>query len=147
MKVLVVSEDAKERLRAVSALELQADAEVVEAESGDQVRRWLLRDGERFDVLVVDGDLQPRGGYALLYDLRARADLAGDTPIPSVLLLEREQDVWLARWAGANDWLFKPVDPFDLARRVVAAEGAEPPPYGDAGSASKQVAAALREIQ
>jgi DNA-binding response OmpR family regulator len=147
MKVLVVSADAKERLRAVSALELQADAEVVEAESGEEVRQRLLRGDEAFDVLVVDGDLQPRGGYALLYDLRAQADLTGESPTPSILLLEREQDVWLARWAGANDWLYKPVDPFDLARRVVAAEGAQPPPYGDAGSAAKQVSAALREIQ
>jgi len=146
VKVLVVSQDQKERQRAASALELQVEAEVEEADSGEVVRQRLLRDGERFDVLVVDGDLRPRGGYALLYDLRAQADLTGLAPTPALVMLEREQDVWLARWAGANDWLYKPVDPFDLARRVAALEGAEASPYGDSGSASKQVAAAIREI-
>lgn len=147
VRVLVVSEDAKERQRAVSALELQAAAEVVEASSGGEVRQRLLRERDRFDVLVVDGDLQPRGGYAMLYDLRAQAELVGVGAIPSLILYERDQDIWLARWAGANDWLIKPVDPFELAQRVTALEGAELPPYGDSGSAAKQVSAALREIR
>jgi DNA-binding response OmpR family regulator len=147
VRVLVVSEDEKELLRAVSALEIRAAAEVDQATSAEEVRRRLVAGGETFDVLVVDGDLYPRGGFALLYDLRARADLAGIAPTPSLIMIARDQDVWLARWAGANDWLHKPVDPFELARRVAALEGAEVPPYGDHGSAAAQVSAALREIQ
>lgn len=147
MRVLVVSADAKERQRAVSALELQAAAEVEEASSGEEVRQRLLRAGERFDVLVVDGDLRPRGGYAMLYDLRAQAELEGLEPAPSLVLFERDQDIWLARWCGANDWVRKPVDPFELATRVTALEGADAPPYGDSASAAKQVSAALREIR
>lgn len=144
MRVLVVSEDAKERLRAVSALELHMDAEVVEVASAGEVRRLLLEAGERFDVLVVDGDLYPRGGFAVLYDLRARAELEGTPPVPSVVLTAREEDRWLAKWSGTNEVLRKPVDPFELARVVAALEGAEVPPYGDTDSAANQVAAALR---
>lgn len=146
MRVLVVSEDPKERLRATSALEFQAAAEVVESGSAEDARRRLLRDGETYDVLVVDGDLHPRGGFAMLYDLRARAELEGLDPIPSVILAAREQDLWLANWAGANDCLLKPVGPFVLARRVEALEGAEVRPYGDSNAAAKQVSVALRDL-
>ncbi len=147
MKVLVVSEDAKERQRAVSALELQDDVHVEEDVTAAEARHRLLREGERFDVLVVDGDLQPRGGYALLYDLRAHAELTGEPATPSLALIEREQDVWLARWAGCSTWVKKPVDPFAVAREAVALVGTEVPPYGDEGAAAKQVSAALREIR
>ncbi len=145
MRVLVVSEDEKERLRAVSALKLHVDAEVVEATSGEEVRSWLVAEGQRFDVLVVDGDLQPRGGFALLYDLRARADLGELTAAPSLVMAAREQDRWLANWAGANDVLLKPVDPFGLAKRVSALHGADLHPYGDHAAAAEQVAAATRD--
>ncbi|MFW5933644.1 MAG: hypothetical protein ACOCT8_02820 [Actinomycetota bacterium] len=145
MRVLVVSEDLKERLRAASALMLHAEAEVVEASSGEQARASLIDDGERFDVLVVDGDLQPRGGFALLYDLRARADLGQLTAAPSLVMTARAQDRWLANWAGDNDVMLKPDDPFQLARRVDSLAGAELAPYGDRASAADQVAAATRD--
>jgi DNA-binding response OmpR family regulator len=29
------------------------------------------------------------------------------------------QDSWLARWSGADAWFVKPVDPFELADRLV----------------------------
>jgi DNA-binding response OmpR family regulator len=143
--VLVVSEDAKELLRAVSALELHADVEVVEATSAGEVRRLILDAGEHFDVLVVDGDLYPRGGFAVLYDLRSRAELDGTPPVPSLVMAAREQDRWLAKWSGTNEVLLKPVDSFELARVVQRLEGAEVPPYGDTESAANQVAAALRD--
>lgn len=142
MRVLVVSEDAKERLRASSALTLHAAADVVEAGSVDEARQLLLRDGEQFDALVLDGDLYPRGGFAMLYDLRGRWELAEQDPMPAIVMASREQDRWLANWAGASGMLLKPVDPFALALDVRALEGADIPPYGDAGSAAKQVAAA-----
>jgi DNA-binding response OmpR family regulator len=144
VRVLVVSEDGKERLRAVSGLRLHGVGEVVELASAAEVRDLLLHGDERFDVLVVDGDLQPRGGFALLYDVRNHAALAGTPATPSLVMAAREQDRWLGAWAGANEVVLKPVDPFDLARRVAALEGAEAPAYGDRGAAERQVAAAMR---
>jgi hypothetical protein len=32
-----------------------------------------------------------------------------------VILLERSQDAWLAKWSGADAWFVKPVNPFELA--------------------------------
>lgn len=147
MRVLVVSESQVERLRAVSALQLHADErsiEVTEASSAEELRQRVLHDGERFDVLVVDGDLQPRGGYASLYDLRSHGELAGTPAVPALVLASREQDAWLTQWAGANDLLLKPVDPFELARRVIALNGATAPDYGGGSNTTQQVAAAIR---
>lgn len=143
MRVLVIAEDEIERLRAVSALRLHADAEVTEATSGEQARQALLREPDAFDVVVVDGDLQPRGGFAILYDLRQQATLEGFPPLPSLVLTARIQDDWLADWAGANATLLKPVDPFELSRRVKDLVGQDVPDYGGAGNTAKQVAAAL----
>lgn len=144
MRVLVVSQDPKERARATSALALTPGIEVEEAATGEDARARLLADGPAFDVLVIDGDLQPRGGYALLYDLRNRAELDTFAAVPSLVLASREQDRWIAGWAGANELLLKPVDPFELAGRVTALHGAELVPFGDAGAADRQVATALR---
>ncbi len=144
MRVLVVSQDPKERARATSALALNPDIEVEEAERAEEARTRLLADGPGFDVLVMDGDLDPRGGYAVLYDLRNRAELGSFEAVPSLVLASREQDRWIAAWAGANELLLKPVDPFELAQRVTALQGAELLPFGDAGSSAHQVAAALR---
>ncbi|MFA9429269.1 response regulator [Egicoccus sp. AB-alg2] len=145
MRVLVVAENLSERLRAVSALKLHADAEVTEAESGEQARQALLREPDAYDVVVVDGDLQPRGGFAILYDLRQNATLNDLTPLPSLVLISRTQDAWLADWAGANDTMLKPVDPFQLSAKVKELLGQPAPPYGGSGGTAKQVAAALGE--
>jgi DNA-binding response OmpR family regulator len=147
VRVLVVSEDVKEQLRAVSALRLHADAEVVEASSADEARRLLLVDREAFDVLVVDGDMRPRGGFALVYDLRQRAGVDDVHSPPALVMAGRDQDRWLASWAGANDVLVKPVDPFELARCVQALVGQPVPPHGAEDSTAAQVAAAMREHQ
>lgn len=142
MRVLVVSADPVERLRATSAM--AEDIEVVEADGVDDARRLVDVAAPRFDVLVVDGDLQPRGGYAFLYELRGAAELGSAVAVPSIVLASRESDRWLAGWAGASELFLKPVDPFDVVAAVRALEGAEPPPYGDVGSAAAQVGTALR---
>jgi DNA-binding response OmpR family regulator len=143
MRVLVVSADPSERLRATSALHV-GEVDVVEAEGVDEARRLVGAAAPPFDVLVVDGDLDPRGGYALLYELRAMADLDGVAAIPSIVLASRPQDTWLAAWAGASEMFLKPVDPFEVAARIAELPGSEVPPFGDAGSAAAQVGTALR---
>jgi len=142
MRVLVVSADPIERLRATSALD-PASEEFLEFDGVDAARRAVMEDGP-FDVLVVDGDLQPRGGYAFLYELRAQAAMTGTPAVPSVVLASRESDRWLAGWAGASALFLKPVDPFEVAVALRELHGTTPPPYGDAGSALAQVGTALR---
>lgn len=143
MRVLVVSADPSERLRATSALHL-GEVDVVEADGVDGARELVRTTEPAFDVLVVDGDLAPRGGYALLYELRSQAALTGVAGIPSIVLASRTQDSWLTAWAGASAMFLKPVDSFEVAAKVLELLGHELPPFGDAGSAAAQVGTALR---
>lgn len=141
MRVLVVSEDAKERSRAVSALRLRADAEVVQATSAAEAKSRVR--AQDFDVLVIDGDLRPQGGFSLLYELRAAADLYDEVSVPALVMIAREQDRFLSDWSGANELLIKPVDPFVLARRVRALVGAEPAERSAVSEEQQQVSDAI----
>lgn len=146
LRVMVLSADAAERRRATTAL-APAEFAVVELASPVAAREAVERahaDGAPFDALVVDGDLDPRGGYAFLYELRAADEVAGRAPTPSVVMGSREADRWLAGWAGATALHLKPVDPFRLADELRVLPGRPVPPYGDAGSAAAQVGTALR---
>lgn len=124
VQVLVVSQNPAERRRATSALDFAGDVEVVEAD-GPGTARELMRE-RNFDVLVIDGDLEPMGGFSLLYELRADAEFAGESSPPAIVLTSRDEDRWLAAWAGSNRTLDKPVDPFRLAREVAESLGREP---------------------
>lgn len=124
MRVLVVSQNPVVRLRAMSGLLARADVEVIEAASAREAHTVAGR-GD-LDVLVMDGDLDPEGGFSVLYELRAAAELDGRRSPPAVVMVGREQDRWLAVWAGANVVLRKPVDPFAVAREVAALYGVAP---------------------
>ena len=60
-------------------------------------------------------------------------------------MTSRTQDAWLADWAGANATMIKPVDPFELSRRVRDLVGEPARPHGGSGGTARQVAAALGE--
>lgn len=116
MRVLVVSQDIQERQRATSALAQSAAVVIVEVDSAKAAR--LALEAATVDVLVIDGDLTPKGGFSLLYEVRADAQLLGERQIPALVLVERAADQWLAKWARADATLPKPVDPFAVARIV-----------------------------
>lgn len=79
----------------------------------------LLDEGHDCDIVVADNDTQPSGGFFLSREIKARARMGQDVP-PVLLLVAREQDDYLARWAEADAWVLKPVDSFDLAEAVWA---------------------------
>ena len=119
MKVLLVSPEAESRelMRlAVASIERRVGGELefVEAADGEQGLRIAFR--ERPDAVVADEFASRMGAFALAKDLRGAAD-----PYPGaiVIVLERRQDTWLAKWSGADAWFVKPVDPFELADRML----------------------------
>lgn len=122
MRVMIVSGDAGVRTRTGAALEARDDVEVITATSADDAHRTLQL--EDVDVVVMDGDMRPEGGYSVAYEMRAAAEMSDEPATPVLVLMDREQDRWLARWAGADDALLKPVNPFELAERVRELAGA-----------------------
>jgi len=119
MNVLLVSPDpaARDLMRlAVGSVERRLGSPLVfsEAPDGDVGARTALR--ARPDVVVADEIASRAGAFSLAKMLRGDTD-----PFRGaiVILLERRQDVWLARWSGADAWFVKPVDPFELADRLL----------------------------
>ncbi len=92
--------------------------EFLEAADGSQGIRVGLR--ERPDAIVADEFASREGAFSLARTLRGE-------PVPFVgaivILLERPQDAWLARWSGADAWFVKPVDPFEVADRLLELVG------------------------
>ncbi|HKZ76008.1 MAG TPA: hypothetical protein VJ259_05035 [Actinomycetota bacterium] len=119
MKVLLVSPEpeSRELMRlAVASIERRVGGELefVEAADGEQGLRIAFR--ERPDAVVADEFASRMGAFALAKDLRG-----AEEPYPGaiVIVLERRQDTWLAKWSGADAWFVKPVDPFELADRLL----------------------------
>ncbi len=124
MRVLIVSPDPAERQRAASALHLQDDVEIVEVAGGPDAGVQLRDD--TFDVLVVDGDLQPKGGFSWLYELEQQARMHGTQRPPAIIMAARVEDRWLGAWATAEAMVRKPVDGFVVARHVAELAGRTP---------------------
>lgn len=119
MDVLLVSPD--DRSRQLMALTVRS----IERRLGQELRFRAARDGElgtnaalrdRPDVIVSDEIMSREGAFGLTRTLRDDAE-----PYTGVIviLLERKHDSWLARWSGADAWFVKPVDPFELADRLL----------------------------
>jgi DNA-binding response OmpR family regulator len=119
VKVLLVSPDAEARdlfRIAVGSIERRLGEPVSfqDAVDGEQGARIGLR--ERPDAVVADEIASRAGAFGMARDLRGAVDPYRG---PIVIVLERKHDAWLARWSGADAWFVRPVDPFELADRLV----------------------------
>jgi DNA-binding response OmpR family regulator len=119
VKALLVSPNAETRELmglAVAGISrtLGRPLEFLEAEDGERGIRVAWR--ERPDVVLADEIASRAGAFALAKDLRGQFE-----PFDGVIviLLDRPQDDWLAKWSGADAWFVKPFDPFEVASRVV----------------------------
>jgi len=119
MDVLLVSPDPQSRATmrlVVRSIERAVGSPLRfhEATNGEEGARAAL--AKRPDAIVADEIASRAGAFALAREVR------GD-PEPFrgviVILLERRQDEWLARWSGADAWFVKPVDPFEVADRLL----------------------------
>ncbi|MGZ4212586.1 MAG: hypothetical protein ACXVQV_05080 [Actinomycetota bacterium] len=107
MNGLVVS--GSERARAWIRAALDDSWEIDEVANGNEA---LARAREEdYDLVVADETTEPFGAFGLARELKILPE-----PPAVIVLLERAQDTWLAKWSGADRWLTQPIDPFELAR-------------------------------
>jgi DNA-binding response OmpR family regulator len=118
MKVLLISADPKVRETVGIAVRsarrrVPEPFEVLEARDG--VEGIALAWRQLPEVVVADEITSRAGAFAVARDLKG-----SDPPFPGsvVILLDRSQDQWLARWSGADAWFDKPVNPFELGDAV-----------------------------
>ena len=94
------------------------DLAVREVTSGAAVLPSVVEDEP--DLVIVDQQMGNMGGIATCLDLRLEegADRIGHVPV--LLLLDRRADVFLAKRAGAEGWILKPLDPIRMRKAVAA---------------------------
>lgn len=78
---------------------------------------WRCVQKKRPDVLLLDQGLPGESGLTLLRRLRRSGELY-DLPVIMFTAMNGEQDKMQALYAGAQDFLSKPFEPWDLVRRV-----------------------------
>ena len=69
------------------------------------------------DVAVIEIRTGSAGGFGLARDM---SQLRALQNVPILMLVEREQDRWLADTAGARTVLVQPVDPAELVANTLA---------------------------
>jgi DNA-binding response OmpR family regulator len=72
------------------------------------------------DLVVLDLQIGNQGGMATCIHLRLEADAGRLPAVPVLMLLDRRPDVFLARRAGADGFLLKPLDPIRVSAAVRA---------------------------
>lgn len=113
-KVLVVDDDKRNLLALAEVLSDVAD--VVQASSGEEALRCLLRD--RFAVIVLDVLMPGMDGYETAELVRAR-EQSRDTPIIFLTAINKEDAHLLKGYShGAVDYVFKPFDPTIVRSKV-----------------------------
>jgi diguanylate cyclase (GGDEF)-like protein len=118
VRVLVADDDATSRLVARAVIErLGHECEAV----NDGARAWELMRSRSVDVLVTDWMMPGLDGPELCRRVRL-ADDDSYTYIVLVTSLSERADVVVGMEAGADDYLTKPLDPFDVQTRLIAAE-------------------------
>ena len=79
------------------------------------------------DAVLVDFQVGSKGGMAVTRSLRGGADVGGTDHVPTILLLDREADAFLAGRSGADGWLRKPFGSFELRDLIDDVIGARAP--------------------
>jgi signal transduction histidine kinase len=113
-RVLIVDDDERNLLALAEVL--QDIGDVVQASSGEEALRQLLR--ERFAVVVLDVLMPGLDGYETASLIRAR-EQSRDTPIIFLTAINKEDGHLLRGYdSGAVDFVFKPFDPVIVRSKV-----------------------------
>jgi DNA-binding response OmpR family regulator len=125
VKILVAA-DARWVREQVRAALVSPGQEVIEVVRGQDVRAAVAE--HHPDLVMLDLQIGNMGGFAVAIDLRLE-ESGGRLPhVLILLLLDREADRFLAKRAGVDGDLVKPVDPGTLRRSVkrILARGNDP---------------------
>ena len=117
MRVLVADDDVTCRLVMQKTVE-KLGHDCVVTNDGNQA--WEACQADHFDVLITDWMMPGMDGPELCRRMRQRTDV-GYTYIILATALGQHENVLEGMEAGADDYLTKPIVPFDLRARLIAA--------------------------
>jgi DNA-binding NarL/FixJ family response regulator len=118
LDVVVASDEAWVRAEVAAVLSSQPDVEIHEITSGSSVL-WAVHEYDP-ELVIVDLQIGNMGGMAACMELRLEESADRIAHVPVLMLLDRRPDVFLARRAGAEGWLVKPLDPIRLRKAIQA---------------------------
>ena len=121
LSIIVYSDDSSVRKAVITALGKRLSPEFPENEihefaTADALRLFAITENKGnkkgIDLFILDGEATPEGGMGLARQLK---DELFNCP-PSLLIVARAQDAWLAGWSRADGVVTHPIDPFTLAK-------------------------------
>jgi DNA-binding response OmpR family regulator len=119
---IIVASDAPSVRCEVAAALGEPGIDLVEVHTGHDVVRSVKEHAP--ELVVVDMQMGNMGAVAVCMELRLEASYGNLPEVPVLILVDRRADVFLARRAGAEGWLVKPLDPLRLRKAAtVVKEG------------------------
>jgi DNA-binding NarL/FixJ family response regulator len=114
--VLLYSDDpaVRESMRQAIGVRPAADLSIEFVDASTYAECVRLLDDYEIDLLVLDGEATPGGGVGIARQLH---DEIADAP-PTVLVIARAADRWLAAYAKVTATLMHPLDPVTTGRTV-----------------------------
>lgn len=109
-RVLVYSDDARLRdtvMNAIGRRPAPDTGRVEWIEAASNLELLTAVDAGGVDVIILDGEARPTGGMGIAKQLK---DELADCP-PTLVLVARHADIWLATWSLADAVLALPIDP------------------------------------
>lgn len=118
MSTIIVASDAPSlRSEIIGALD-EPGTELVEVSDGHDMAAAV--ENHEPDLVIADLQMGNMGAMAICMDLRLEASYGNLPHVPVLMLLDRRPDVFLARRAGAEGWIVKPLDALRLRRATRA---------------------------
>jgi two-component system chemotaxis response regulator CheY len=118
LRILVADDEPTTRTLARAVVQ-KLGHECLVAADGD--RAWALLQSSTIDLLITDWMMPGLDGPELCRRIRARDDDAYTYIILATVVSDRDHVLEGMR-AGADDYLIKPIDPFAVQTRLIAAE-------------------------
>lgn len=116
-KILLYSDNSEFRANVIEAVGIRPGAGMPKVEwvesATEEGAVMKYKEGD-FDLLILDGETQKVGAMALL----RRLEVEFDNLPPSITILARQQDSWIAKFSGTTKMLYYPIDPIELQQTV-----------------------------
>ncbi len=123
VSVILLATDADWLYADIDATLSGGGTEVYRVRAGADVEAAILHLDP--DLVILDLQIGNVGGMATCMNIRIEQDMGRLADIPVLMLLDRDDDVFLARRSKADGWLIKPVEPFRLRRAVKALQAGD----------------------
>ena len=124
LSIVIYSDDSTVRQSLRTALGARLSPEFPENEihefaTADALRLFAVESNrenrKKISLFILDGEATPEGGLGLAKQLK---DELFNCP-PTIVVVARSQDAWLAGWSRADGVITHPIDPFTIGKTVI----------------------------